>query len=250
MAGASAVLVAAALAVTLLWSTGALAQVGGGSIATPAGVLDLQLGQDLEGGRTYRLPDGSWPIDVPEGMPLFYNGTSESPTETRHGFEDPVTGSLIAIEEYTGEVVRSVVGDDAAAANARLDRFEASFRRPPDYAEPARAAARHTPRLNANGNPILDEVGVFEGGRTYVIPGETPRLLEAPAGIRFTFSEGARDSAGGRHYAFWAADRSWVFLAHRETGRLTIDPWSDAYPEARRLADAVAAAFADPSPSQ
>ena len=248
--GASAVLVVAALAVTLLWSTGALAQVGGGNTVTPVGVLNLEFGQDLEGGRTYRFPDGSWLIEVPEGMSLWYNSTSESPTGTQHGFKDRETGSLIGIGEYTGEVRRLAAGDDAATANARLDRFEAGFRRPPDWVEPARTVAQHAPRLTADGTQILDEEGVFEGGRTYVIPGETRRLLEAPAGIRFTFSEGGRDSAGGRHYVFWAADRSWHFLAHRVTGRLTIDPWSDAYPEARRLADAVAAAFTDPSPSQ
>ena len=242
--GAPAVLVAAGLAVTLLWSTGALAEVGRGSAATSADTVDLRLGQDLEGGRTYRFPDGSWLIDVPEGMRLWYSSISESPAGTQHSFTDPETGSRISFREYSGEVRRYVAGDDAAAANARLDLFEASFRRPPDYVEPAQATARHEPRQSADGYLILEEEGVFEGGRTYVIPGNRPLLLQAPQGIRFTFSESARDSAGGRYYAFRATDRSWYFLVDIKTGRLDMFRYRDN-PEARRLADAVTAAFRD-----
>ena len=197
--GAPAVLVAAAVVVTLLWSTGALAEKGPEDTVTPADVLEFPADGELEGGRTYWFPDGSWLIDVPEGMRLWYSSTSESPAGTGHGFTDPETGSRISFREYSGEVRRYAAGDDAAAANARLDRFEAGFRRPPDYVEPTQASARHVPRRSADGYLILDEEGVFEGGRTYVIPGKRPLLLQAPQGIRFTFSESARDAHGGRY---------------------------------------------------
>ena len=160
--GAPAVLVAAGLAVTLLWSTGALAEVGRGSAATSADTVDLRLGQDLEGGRTYRFPDGSWLIDVPEGMRLRYSSAGEGPEGTRHGFTDPETGSLISIQARSGKVLRYAAGDDEAAANARLDWFEAGFRRPPDYVEPTQAIVRHEPRQSADGYLILEEEGVFE----------------------------------------------------------------------------------------
>ena len=85
--------------------------------------MDLRLGQDpeLEGGRTYRFPDGSWLIDVPEGMRLRYSSAGEGPEGTRHGFTDPETGSLISIQARSGKVLRYAAGDDEAAANARLD---------------------------------------------------------------------------------------------------------------------------------
>ena len=243
--GAPAVLVGAAIAVALLWSTGAM---GRGDTVTPPGVLEFPADGELEGGRTYRFADGSWLIEVPEGMRLWYSSTSESPAGTGHGFMDPETGSLISIQEHTGEVRRYAAGDDAAAANARLDRFEAGFRRPPDYVEPTQASARHVPRLSADGYLILDEEGVFEGGRTYVIPGvipgNPPRPFEAPPGIRFTFSESVRDAHGGRYYAFRAADRSWFFSVDIKTGHLNMFYHGDNS-ESRRLADAVTAAFED-----
>ena len=68
--GAPAVLVAAAIAVALLWSTGAM---GRGDTVTPPGVLEFPADGELEGGRTYRFADGSWLIDVPEGMRLSPN---------------------------------------------------------------------------------------------------------------------------------------------------------------------------------
>ena len=239
--GAPAVLVAAAIAVALLWSTGAM---GRGDTVTPPGVLEFPADGELEGGRTYRFPDGSWLIEVPEGMRLWYSSISESPAGTRHGFTDPETGSLISIQARSGEVLRYAAGDDEAAANARLDRFEAGFRRPPDYVEPTQAIVRHEPRQSADGYLILDEEGVFEGGRTYVIPGNRPLLLKAPAGIRFTFSESVRDAHGGRYYGFWAADRSWFFSTDIKTGHLNMFYHGDNS-EARRLADAVTAAFED-----
>ncbi|MYE46204.1 MAG: hypothetical protein F4X25_05540 [Chloroflexi bacterium] len=221
-----------------------------------AGVQDLQFGQTLEGGRTYRLPDGSWLIDVPDGMTLRYSFTSESPTGTHHGFTDPETGSLIGIGEHTGEITRLVVGDNATAANARLDRFEASFRRAPGYAPPPRTSEQRTLELNADGIPILPSLEgnshgyVFEGGRSYVIPAQTPRLLEVPAGISFTFW-GTRNSGGGKSYLFESADKAWYFSADRETGRLHMSSFGNPdHPDLRRMAEAVTAAYAGPPASR
>ena len=187
-ASALGVTVAVAVAAAALWYTGALAQVGGGNTVTPVGALEFPVDGILIGGRTYRFPDGSWLIDVPEGMQLLYKSTSESPTGTVHGFIDPETGSLIGIEDDTGEVVRLAVGDDAAAANARLDRFEAGFRRPPDYVRPLRTSAQRTLDLNADGIPILEGGHrggiVVEGGSRYALPIPHDSLVvEMPAGL-------------------------------------------------------------------
>ena len=199
------VAIAVAVAVAALWSTGVLAQVGGGNTATPAGVQEFPADGILVGGRTYQFPDGSWLIDVPEGLRLRYSATSESPRGTLHGFTDPETGSLISIGERTGEILRLVVGDDAATANTRLDRFEASFRRPAGYVPPPRTSAQRTLALNADGVPILERGHrggiVVEGGSRYALPIPHDSLVvEMPAGLtgRFLF----RQANGSPYYWF------------------------------------------------
>ena len=198
------VVVAVAVAVAALWSTGALAPVGGGNTA---GVQEFPADDILVGGRTYRFPDGSWLIDVPDGMRLRYSSTSESPTGTQHGFTDPETGSLISIEEHTGEVRRLVVGGDAAAANARLDRFEAGFRRPPGYVEPVSAQAQAAgPALSPDGIPYLRNEESFTGGRTYTIPGHEAWRIAVPTGLDGTFTTGWFTPDGFEHYVFEGDD--------------------------------------------
>ena len=196
---------------------GALAQVGGGNTVTPVGALEFPVDGILIGGRTYRFPDGSWLIDVPEGMQLLYKSTSESPTGTVHGFIDPETGSLMGIEDDTGEVVRLAVGDDAAAANARLDRFEAGFRRPPDYVEPVSAQAQAAgPALSPDGIPYLLDRQAFTGGRTYTIPGHEAWRIPMPAGLDGTFYWNSWTEDGTRHYIFQGP--GWSLALNPATG--------------------------------
>ena len=210
-----------AIAAVAVWSTGALAQVGGGNTVTPVGALEFPADNVLEGGRTYRFPDGSWLIEVPEGMSLLYNSTSESPTETRHGFKDPEKGSLISIDEHTGEVTKFVqefvVGDDVATANARLDRFEAGFRRPPDWVEPVPAQARAaSPALSPDGIPYLLDRQAFTGGRTYTIPGHEAWRIPMPAGLDGTFYWNSWTEDGTRHYIFQGP--GWSLALNPATG--------------------------------
>ena len=254
--GASAVLVVAALAVTLLWSTGALAQVGGGNTVTPVGVLEFPADGILIGGRTYRFPDGSWLIDVPEGMRLEYKYTGESPRGTDHGLRDVETGSLIAIGQHTGEILRAAGGDtsaEVAVSEARLNLIEAAFRRAPEYVPPPQTSAQRSPELNENGIPILFAGGIFAGGRTYVIPGltsgEPVRLLEAPPGIGFEFGGSATEEDSGRiFYIFRDDERRWEFIVMGDSGHVII-LGDDSDPHARALASAASAAFRPPPPS-
>ena len=215
---AATLALAVAIATVAVWSTGALAQVGGGNTETFVG---FPADNVLEGGRTYRFPDGSWLIEVPEGMSLLYNSTSESPTETRHGFKDPEKGSLISIDEHTGEVTKFVqefvVGDDVATANARLDRFEAGFRRPPDWVEPVSAQAQAAgPALSPDGIHYLLDRQAFTGGRTYTIPGHEAWRIPMPEGLDGTFYWNSWTEDGTRHYIFQGP--GWSLALNPATG--------------------------------
>ena len=220
IAAAAFAVAAAVLAAVAVWSSGALPQVGGGNTVTPVGALEFPVDGILEGGRTYRFPDGSWLIDVPEGLRLRYSSTSESPTGTQHGFTDPETGSLISIEEHTGEVNRFVqefvVGDDAAAANARLDRFETAFRRPPGYVEPVPAQAQAEPELSPDGIPYLLDFEEFTGGRTYTIQGHEEWRIPMPADLDGTFYMNSPTPDGTQHYAFVGV--GWAIFLNPATG--------------------------------
>ena len=133
---------AAALAVGAVVATAVIAACSsdrptGESVTPSDGVHDLYLGDVLVGGRTYRLPGGSWLIDVPEAMRLYYSFVRPSADPVAgvlHGLRDLETGSFIGIEQHTGEVLRHAFGstpEEVEAAEARLDRIEASFRRLP-----------------------------------------------------------------------------------------------------------------------
>ena len=132
----------AALAVAAIVATATIVGCSSGespldSAASPDGVQELYLGDVLEGGRTYRLPGGSWLIDVPEGMRLYYSffrPSADPAAGALHGLRDLETGSFIGIEQHTGEVQRHAFGStsaDVRAAEARLDRIEVAFRRSP-----------------------------------------------------------------------------------------------------------------------
>ena len=187
-------------------------------------------------------------------MRLRYSYTSESPTGTLHGFTDSGTGSSIGIEDLTGAVVRLASGDTAAgvsAAEARLDLIEASFRRPPDYAASARAVAQPTAELNAAGIPILFSKGIFEGGRTYEVPGLIPsepsRLLAVPTGVRFEYEGGAFEGdSRDIFYVFRDDEGRWDLLVLSKSGHVATFG-DDTDPDALALANAVRTAFR-PSP--
>ncbi|MYE47448.1 MAG: hypothetical protein F4X25_12050 [Chloroflexi bacterium] len=105
--------------------------------APPDETRAMYLGDVLEGGRTYRLPGGGWLIDVPEGMRLYYSfqrGSADTLAGVLYGLRDLGTGSFIGIHQHTGEVLRHAFGETPAqvsAAEARLDRIAAAFRRLP-----------------------------------------------------------------------------------------------------------------------
>ena len=130
---------AAVLAVAALAALAACTADGPASETAPPSdeVRVMYLGDTLEGGRTYGLPGGGWLIDVPEGMRLYYSffRASEDPAAgALHGLRDLGTGSFIGIHQFTGEVLRHAFGESQAeieAAQARLDRIEAAFRRSP-----------------------------------------------------------------------------------------------------------------------
>ena len=109
----------------------------GETVAPQDAVRVMYLGDTLEGGRTYGLPGGGWLIEVPEGMRLYYSflrPSGDPAAGVLHGLRDLETGSFIGIHEHSGEVQRLAFGRtpaEIAAADARLDRIEAAFSRPP-----------------------------------------------------------------------------------------------------------------------
>ena len=160
----------------------------------PPPIPQVELGDFLEGGRTYALSGGAWIFDVPEGMRLWHNMHIPSDPPNGFGFMDRVTGSLITIYlrpdgslDFYG-FNHGSTPEARELADAWLPAIEASLRRPPGFVEPPPTPAPVVPGPGANpdGVPYLRGYGlheeVFEGGRTYATP-DDKWLVDVPTGI-------------------------------------------------------------------
>ena len=216
----------------------------------PPPVPEVDLG-DRFGAGTYALPGGAWIFDVPEGMRLWHSlggGTPSAERGVNYGFKDVVTGSLLTLYVLPGgsevDFYGINKGQTPAArelAAAWLDAVEASVRRPPGYVEsgerrsvPASRVSGAWPGTNPEGFPYLCSfrscLAVFEGGRTYAIPGDDFRpeeiwLVTVPAGMRVIFEQNNffASSSGRGYYLFEDHETGEFILVDQVTGQATSD---------------------------
>ena len=127
-----------------------------------------------------------------------------------YGFMDQTTTASFSFNANPGSIEFWIQAEGSTPAareiaSAWLDAVEASVRRPPDYAEPVGGPTGEEPGANPDGVPYLrdfDHSGeVFEGGRTYAIPGSN-WLVDIPKGIRVTFQGEVTTPHGGNYCSF------------------------------------------------